>query len=104
MDPLSDTAQAGAEEARVLLQRVIERTGNADPYPFHILGSQGLAWVKRGIKNPQAKGQYLESLKSIVRDGMKLHPRVEDLKQLYEDIDREYLGLAVTAQLPLTPV
>jgi len=101
-DPLSETAQATAEEARILLQHLIERYGNADPYPFHILGSQGLAWVRRGIKSPPAKAQYLESLKSVVRDGMKCHPRVEDLKQLYDDINREYLEIAVPAQLLLT--
>ena len=33
---------------------------------------------------------------------MKRHPRVEDLKQLYEDINKEYLEIAPPTTLPFT--
>ena len=38
---------------------------------------------------------------SVVRAGLERHPRVEDLKQLLEDIKREYLEIAVPAQASL---
>jgi len=102
IDPATETARAVADEARILLQALIDRYGDSDPYPFHTLGSQGLAWARRGIKSSQEKARYLESLMSVVRDGIKRHPRIEDLKQLFEDIKREHLEIAVPGQMPLT--
>ena len=43
-----DVDAAGqADEAFEVLTAVIEARGRRDPYPFHVYGSQGLAWLKR---------------------------------------------------------
>jgi tetratricopeptide (TPR) repeat protein len=97
-DPLTETARGLAEEARVLLQELINRYGNEDPYPFHVLGSQGLAWARRALGSSHEKGQYLQSLMSAVRTGVERHPRADDLKRLLEDIKREHLEISLPAQ------
>lgn len=101
-DPHTDTARVLADEARELLCGLISRYGDSDPYPFHVLGSQGLAWVRRGLTTFREKERYLHSLVAVVRPGIERHPRNEDLVQLMEAIKREHLEIAIPSQSTLT--
>lgn len=38
------------EQATSQLEELINTRGSIDPYPYHVLGSQGLSWVRRGIR------------------------------------------------------
>jgi len=84
-----------AREAIAELEDAISRRGKDDPYPYHVLGSQGLGWIRRAIISKDEKARELARLLQIVRGGAKRHPKHFDLRQLAEDLEREYLMLAV---------
>jgi hypothetical protein len=86
-----------AREAFAELEDAIQKRGKDDFYPYHVLGSQGLAWVRRAVLSSDEKGRELARLLQIVRDGIKQHPRQHELRQLAEDLERGYLLLAVPA-------
>jgi hypothetical protein len=88
------SASEDASKAFEELEQVILERGKRDPHPFHVYGSQGLAWVHRGPLGPDEQKRLLEKLKGVVEDGRKLHPKMEDLKKLAKDLQREYMMLA----------
>jgi hypothetical protein len=96
--PKSLEAPKQAEEARASLEDLIARRGALDPYPYHVLGSQGLAWARRGIVASEDKGRYLAKLIKVLEEGVKRHADAADLRQLLEDIRREYYSLAVSGK------
>lgn len=86
-----------------MLEDVILFRGKMDPYPFHVLGSQGLAWVHRAHYSSVEKRRFLDRLLNAVERGVELHPRGRDLLQLREDLRKEVLLTVVsepTAQAP----
>jgi hypothetical protein len=91
-DPASRTNVA---EAFDQLDEAIEQRGRADAYPFHIYGSQGLAWSKRGPLTLDERVELLQTLRRVVDDGIALHPSRRDLRQLAADLKDAYLRLAV---------
>ena len=95
-NPGAADAQAFVDEATTILEDLIDSHAHLDSHPYHVLGSQGLSWSRRGITNSQKKGQYLQKLRGIVEAGIKKHPTERQLKQLLIDIQREYLGIAIT--------
>jgi hypothetical protein len=99
--PGTESATVLAKDATACLEFQIERWGKADPYPYHVLGSQGLAWARRGIPSSMDKERFLRSLVSHAEDGCAKHPRAQDLKQLLSDLKREYLEIARPRQEPL---
>ena len=82
------------EEATSILNYIITRAN--DPYAYHILGSQGLAWARRRISDPREKQDYLRNLLNVLEEGCKQNPRSTDLENLRNDVRYEYLSLAVT--------
>ena len=95
---LHASAQWAPEAARSAfgeLQDAITKRGKEDPYAYHVLGSQGLSWIRRAIIGPAEKARELASILSMVREGVNMHPRAQDLRQLCSDLEREYLMLAV---------
>ena len=76
------------------LEDVIESRGKRDPHPFHVYGSQGLAWLKRAPLARRNKVEGMERLREVVSTGLELHPAREDLKRLSRDLQQEYLMLA----------
>jgi hypothetical protein len=88
-------AKERAEEAMQELEDAIGNRGRADYYPYHILGSQGLSWVRNAILSTDEKTRTLARLLNTVQQGVAYHPRRNELKQLADDIQREYLMMAV---------
>lgn len=84
-------------EAMVTLEKNIADKGAFDPHPYHILGSQGLAWSRRGLHKFEEKKVYLERLKKMIEAGVTRHPTNGDLKSLNEAVETEYLNLALRA-------
>lgn len=81
-------------EATSILEEVIRKRG--DHHAYHVLGSQGLAWARRHIGQPDAKGRYLTRLATIVEEGCRKHPTDQALGELRDEIRREYLRIAVS--------
>lgn len=94
--PGSSAAPGLAGEATAMLEDLIERRGAVDPYPYHVLGSQGLAWSRRGISTRAERATYLRKLLESVKQGSDRHPKSGDLKNLREDVNKELLSLAVS--------
>jgi hypothetical protein len=88
-------AEDSANEAFAELEDAIERRGRFDYYPYHILGSQGLKWVRRAIISPDEKARLLSRIHSIVEEGVKVFPNRREMEQLAKDIEKERLMMAV---------
>ncbi len=93
--PGSGSAPGLAREGVAMLEDLIERRGKVDPYPYHVLGSQGLSWSRRGIASREERAAFLRRLEKILKAGCEQHSRSDDLKTLREDVSRELLSLAV---------
>lgn len=83
-----------AESALVELEDVIQRRGETDSYPYHVYGSQGLRWARRAPIGKEDRARLLDRLRRLVGEGVRHHARQADLKQLHEDLQKEYLSLA----------
>jgi hypothetical protein len=83
------------EAAFAELEDVIASRGERDFRGFHIYGSQGLKWARRGPLSIEEQKRLLERLRSVVDRGFELHATREELRQLKQDLDREYMMKAV---------
>jgi hypothetical protein len=92
--PEAPASPESVDEALSVLTEVIGTRGRRDAYPFHVYGSQGLAWVKRADLSPSDAAQFLLSLREVVDDGITLHRGARDLRQLATDLEHAYLLLA----------
>lgn len=92
-NPNAGEAADLVKEAADSLEYLMSRTGT--PYPYHVLGSQGLSWARRGISSPQERGRYLQKIRAKLEEGCAKYPHQEDLSKLLEDIKKEYLQIAV---------
>ncbi len=95
-NPTDHRAQEWIDSATQMLEGVIASRGGADHHPFHVLGSQGLAWVRRSSTDKETKRKQLSYYLDIVEEGLKKHPLRRDLNQLQSDLKREILMTAVT--------
>ena len=85
-------ARDSASEAIAQLEEAIERRGKQDPYPYHVLGSQGLSSpARRAIISRSQKRMLLERLHHFLKQGLQRHPRRSELQQLSSDLQREIL-------------
>jgi hypothetical protein len=78
-------------KASEMLRDVIANWGAVSAYPFHVLGSQGLAWARHGTGTREEKRTLLRDLLDVVEQGFKLHPTDGDLGRLQTDVRKEYL-------------
>ncbi len=65
-----------------------------DPYPYHIYCIQRHKWMQNWVSNREGKAAELSHLRDVLRRGVRSFPRNRRLKQLDENIEREYLLLA----------
>ena len=84
------------KEATVQLIADIAARGETNYHSYHILGSQSLAWSRRGLTTFEDKKSLLEWLKPIMDEGSQRHPRPEMIG-LRDAIRDEYLNLALRA-------
>ena len=93
--PNIEKAHRSAKEAYNDIVELIDRRGKTDPYPYHVLGTQGLHWAKKGIKNHEESTKYLKNLLSILKKGKENHPRSNKLKDIYQKIHKEVFGFSI---------
>jgi energy-coupling factor transporter ATP-binding protein EcfA2 len=94
-DPANPAAPEWAEAAFGELEDAISQRGQVDSYPYHVMGSQGLAWARRSVMSDGDKIRLLEGLRGAVREARRLHPAQRDLAQLERDLDREYMLMSL---------
>jgi len=80
--PGAVTAPEMANEALESLHDLIRRRGKSDYHPYHVLGSQGLAWARRGIASEGERKRYLRGLVVALEDGVARHPKETQLREL----------------------
>jgi hypothetical protein len=90
-----DEAIRFQEEGERILSEQIATVGKRDPYPYHILGSQMLPWLRYRVEDRQQRKKGYERLKRIVEDGLRNHPGRQELRELVTDVTRDYLMMAV---------
>ena len=95
MNASSINAVEQAEEAFTQLEDAIDRRGEHDFYPYHVLGSQGLSWARRAIISPDEKARLLARILGLVEEGVSRFPRQPELQQLLKDIEKERLMMTV---------
>jgi hypothetical protein len=83
-----------ADEAIEDLFEIIATRGSSDSHAVHIVGSQGLHYLRRAPLARDEKAQLLDRLRRTVSQGCKWHQGRDDLRQLRDDLEHEYLLLA----------
>lgn len=89
--PSKENSQALAKEAMDTLNNLISYRGAKDPYPYHVLGSQGLSWSRKGQISFEERMELLGSFKKTLAEGIKNHPQNENLIGLKRAIEKEIL-------------
>jgi len=98
--PRSPDAIGFVSMAIEALEEQIEERGASDFYPFHVLGSQGLAWSRHGHLAKEERRELLNRLLRLVEKGVRLHPFSNDLVALRDDLKKEVLSTAVARGSP----
>ncbi len=88
-------AQEFLDSGVATLEDIIESNGRFSEYPFHVLGSQTLAWIHRSGWSQQQKFLFLERVEKLVELGLRHHPKAKILLTLKDDLKRESLLTAV---------
>jgi hypothetical protein len=94
-NPRAIEAPERVSKATETLADLIRRRGSVDHYPYHVLGSQALAWARRGIPNRDEKAKFLKRVLDLVAGGRDKHPRSKELEQLSSDLRKELLSIAI---------
>lgn len=81
---------------REFLENQIAATGKVDSYPYHVLGSQGLAWARHGNLTALEKRELLGRLVALLKEGVAYHPRSDELNGLKRDLERQWLMMAAS--------
>ena len=81
--------QAGSD---ILIEQM---RADSSPYPYHIYCSQRLAWLRLWNLERDERKRELEHLRAIMRDALSRYPRSRLLQRLREDVESEYLRLAL---------
>ena len=97
-NPHSAEAAEYVDEAMALLEGLIDRPGYADSYPYHVLGSQGLAWARRALVSRTDRERFLSQILRHLENAKTTFSRAAEMAQLYEDVKREYLMTTVEPQ------
>jgi len=82
-------------EAVAILEDIIREHGGTDAYPYHVLGSQGLAWVRRCPMSRIERQAFLAMLLFYLDRAKSVFPRRAEIQQLWTDVKREHLSTAV---------
>lgn len=92
-------AERHANDAFEELEDAIVRRGDTDPYPFHILGSQGLEWVRASPLGREEKLELVSRIRRQVTDGRRRHPADSHLQVLDEQLENLYLKIGAVQEL-----
>lgn len=90
-DPNAADAFERVAEAKEILVSEFERRGNSDVHIWHVFGSQILAWTRRAPLSPDERAEELESAKRHMIAACHAHPYARDLRELKDEIEREWL-------------
>lgn len=91
-EPSPGESRRRRDEGFALLEEAIYSRNGSDPHQYHILGKQGLEWLKRGDVTSAERSQLLDYLLTVVQAGRDAHPRDDRLRQLLVGVQNARLG------------
>jgi hypothetical protein len=94
-EPSSSKSRELFDEGVSLLEGIIASHGSFTPYPFHILATQGLTWLRESTSAKSYQRKILDRLMLSTERGLGLHPLSLELKQAKSDIARQRLMTVV---------
>lgn len=74
-----------------MLRQQIARIGTGDPYPYHVLGSQLLGYIKKWVSQEFQAAALQELQLTVIRPGTDRHPMARDLSTLAADCKKAEL-------------
>jgi hypothetical protein len=83
------------EDACNALEHQIALNGKRYEHAYHVLGSQCLAWVRRGLQQFEEQRDFLEYGTRQVKEGCQNHPVNNKLKTLLKEMEDEKLNLVL---------
>jgi tetratricopeptide (TPR) repeat protein len=83
------------EEACKALEHQIAVNGRRYEHAYHVLGSQSLTWVRRGLERFEQQRDFLEYAIDKLKEGVHYHPANERLKSLLKEMEDERLNLVL---------
>ena len=78
----------------MLLHQIAVR-GRATPYPYHVYGTQALAWVRKGLDGFDAQREFLEGAIEVVMEGARNHPTADRIRSILKGLEDEKLALVL---------
>ncbi len=78
-------------EGKSKLEEIISKKGNVDPYPYHILISQGMKFLQRNVLDTNITSSIKAEFKNYIDNGEKLHPSDQAIKELKIDYYKYFL-------------
>ena len=97
LDPRAADVDKIVEGALEILKVQVQLRGKYDPYPFHVLGSQGNNWARVAPWSIDRRKDFLKSIRATVDEGARIHrnsPRY-NLKQVSRELERSVLELGI---------
>lgn len=91
--PLAPESRGLRDDGFELLREAIASHNGEDPHPFHIYGSLGLEWLRRGDVTPEERADLLKELAAQVEAGRRNHPRDDPLRELNAELQKAQLGI-----------
>lgn len=82
------------EGSEILLEHIFN-PDIVDMHSYHIYCSQEFGWIRKWGSNTEERKQAMEQLRKIIIKACDHFPRSRELMQLRDDIERDYLILAV---------
>lgn len=94
-NPTAINAREIVADACKALEHQIILNGKRHEHAYHILGSQCLAWVRRGLTRFEEQRDFLEYGIEKLKDGARDHPTNSRLRSLLKEMEDERLNLVV---------
>ena len=101
-DPLAPQAEADAREGETILDSEIQRIGETNPYPYHVLVTQKAGWLNVAPRTHEQRTEELRKLLVVAEEAVTRHPGYRLLLQARANVHRALLMQAVD-QAPSEP-
>lgn len=89
--PSATDAFRKVDEGEQILLDQIDATGARDSYPWHVYGSQMLAWLRRAPLSEDERARKLEAVLRKLDDAIELHRGNRELNVLRADVEKQWL-------------
>jgi tetratricopeptide (TPR) repeat protein len=93
--PEAPEAPEWLEDGLTRLRTLITSQKRRDPHPFHIIGSQSIAWSSRSRWPKEQRKAFLLKALDDVEKGLQFNPMSNDLRQLHTDMKKAVLQFAL---------